>query len=183
MIRRRAGRAAAGERGFTLVELMIAVALLGIGTTFMTMLFLKSFQNWKWNFDSLILQRNMRLSMSTVTKALREAKPGTVVISTPTWGGVPAPKWSSIAFLDGRSQRWCIYQKGVSVYMVIPGQNGLSATSTVASDIDALSFVYPSFQDLSLIAVGITGRKLTVLRNSPAPVIFQLVERVMLRNP
>ena len=170
-----------GERGFTLIEVLIAVALLGVTTGVMTKVFLLSYQAWKWNFDSLILQRNIRTSMATITRSLREAKPGSVVISRWT---ATEPMYSQIAFLDGRGNGWIFRQTGNRIFAVMPPPAGLTVSSTrmMASDIDAMTFTYPNFQDLSLIDVAITGRKVPY-NPAPKPILVQLVERSMLRNP
>src|SRR6185503_15430525 len=81
-VRRLAGRAT-GERGFTLIELMIAVALLGVGMAFITNMFLNGWRLWKRSYDELNIQRNTRDAVALITRSLREASAATVSISTP----------------------------------------------------------------------------------------------------
>jgi Tfp pilus assembly protein PilW len=179
MSARRAGRAPGGEGGFTLIEVFITVILLGIGTAVFTRVFIGGYRNWKKSFDTLILQRNSRLAMATITRALREASPGTVSITTPSG----MPMFSNISFTDGRGNNWAFWQKGSRIYMGSPPPAGVaSATSMLASDIDALSFTYPSFQQTNLIQIGILGRKIPY-QGSESPIIVQLVEQTFLRNP
>jgi prepilin-type N-terminal cleavage/methylation domain-containing protein len=175
-----------GEGGFTLVELMIAIAVIGIGTVFITTQFVVGYQNWKRNFDELLLQRSARIAMSRITQALREGTPGSVAITTP----LGMPQFSQISFLDGRGRSWVFRQvlkgaeQGRSVYRiqsVMTPSAGASTTDYLGTYVETLSFVYPSFQDVGLIDVGLTMRKIPYLRANPN--FFQLVERVMLRNP
>lgn len=185
-----------GDRGFTLVELMMAVAILGIGTAFITSMFLNGYRAWKRSFDEMLLQQGARRSMAIITRALREGSPGSVQISTPAG----MPQFSQIAFRDGRGKGWIFRQRmkgtdpvaSASVFLIEyvvstadwpsspPGV--ISATMFLADDVSMLSFVYPSFQNGRLIDVGITMRKLPY-RNGSGPVTVQLVERVLLRNP
>ncbi len=182
-------RRAAGETGFTLIEVMIAVALLGVGLSFITQMFLGGYRLWKRSFDELIIQRQARTGLSFITQALREAAPGTVKISTPAG----MPMFSEIQFKDGRDRNWWFHQKlrqydskmGTTIYEVDYWMNtgtGAGTTQFLADHVDAISFVYPSFQDTRLIDVGITMRVLPY-RNVAVPVVIQLVERVLMRNP
>ena len=190
MTTRRRSRLAAsrkGEGGFTLTELMIAIAILGIASTYVSTIFIKGYQLWKRNFDDLILQQTTRLAMSQITRAVREASPGTVKISTPAG----MPRFSRIDFTDGRGQTWSFCQvlkgkeRGKNVYTVkslLTYTSGTSVTQYMADYVESLSFVYPSFQDVGLIDVGLTMKKTPYLGGG-MPVLSQLVERVMLRNP
>jgi prepilin-type N-terminal cleavage/methylation domain-containing protein len=177
------------DAGFTLTEVMIAVALLGVGLAFITNMFLNGYKLWKRSFDEMLLQRSARNSMNFITQALRGASPGSVRISTPA----NMPLFSEIRFTDEKKNGWWFYQKmrgysvreGATLYdagywTVLPG--GVSTTGFLADHVESLSFVYPSFQDVRLIDVGITMRQMPY-RDAPRPLVMQLVERVLMRNP
>ena len=166
-----------GEGGFTLVELMMVVALLGVGFGWITQLFLNTYQLWKRAFDELILQQQVRQSMAVMTKALRECKPGSATVDTPAG----EPVYSTIRFTDGRNN-WWVFKQSKSKLYAVHRQGAGSATDMLCSNVDAVAFLYPSFQDLTLVDVSITARKLPYAR-APKAIVLQLVERVMMRNP
>jgi len=176
MFKRR--RARPGQAGFTLIELMIAVALLGVGLAFITNMFLNGWRLWKRSFDELILQRNARDTMAVVTRALREAKPGTVQIGTPANG----PQFSQITFTTGQNVNWKVWQSNSQIKYFSTTTTGMSTTLLLASsDVGNLYFVYSSNQDLSLVDVGLTCTKIPY--SQARMLVVQLVERVRLRNP
>jgi len=165
------------QSGFTLTELMIAVALLGMGLGFVTTLFMKTWQLWKRSYDELTMQRDARAAVVIMARAIREASPGSVAIDA----NAGDPAYSRINFTDGRGKAWSFWQKGNRIFYFTTLANGASATSFLASDVATLTFIYPNFQDVGLIDVAITCRKIPFARANP--IVVQLVERVMMRNP
>ncbi len=166
------------ERGFTLVELLMAIALLGVGTAWIVMLFMKTWELWKRNFEELLLQRDARSAMTTMVQGLREAKTGSVQITKAANG----TNFSQINFIDGRGRSWNIRQEGAKVLALMPQSNGISSTMYLADNVQALYFIYPNFADMGLVDVGLTLRK-APYQHTPKVIVVQLVERVMLRNP
>jgi len=168
------------ESGFTMTELMIAVAILGIGMGVWVDLFLKTWQNWKRNFDEMSAQQGARRSMAIMVQAIREGRPGSVVITKAANGG----NFSQISFTDGRWRGWVFRQDGARLMAVVPLVEGPNPSTTqfLAENVQSVYFTFPSFADMSLVEVGLTIRKWPY-QNAPNPIVIQLVERVMLRNP
>lgn len=167
----------------------MALAILAVGTAFITNMYLNGYRLWKRSFDELLMQQAARRTMGHIVQALREGSPGTVQISTPAG----MPKFSQISFQDGRGRGWIFRQRykgrdvvaSATVYaaeMVMRTSAGASATTFLAEYVSSLSFVYPSFQDTRLIDVGITMQR-TSYRPGAVPTTVQLVERVRMRNP
>lgn len=174
------------QSGFTLTEMMISVALLGMGIGFVVDLFLQTWQLWKRSYDELAMQRDARMAVGLMARTLREGSPGTVTIDAITGN----PAYSRIAFTDSGGRRWKFWQNGnrieyygwskmVNASYAITAQSG--STMFLATDVATLTFIYPNFQDSGLIEVAITCQKTPYAR--ARPIVVQLVERVMIRNP
>lgn len=175
MLRRRHG---SGQAGFTLIEVMIAVALLGIGTAFITNMFLNSWRLWKRSYDELLMQRDSREAIALIGRALREASPGSVIVSS----AGNAPLYSRIDFTDARGRNWTFSQSGYRVNYITKLASGSSATLFLLDHVSTLTFTYPNFQDRGLMDVGLVVSS-TPYRDAPRPIVIQLAERVMIRNP
>jgi len=183
LIRRRS------ESGFTMTELMIAVAMLGIIGGIWVNVFIGGWRTWQRNFKELTAQQSARRAMAIMVQAIREGRPGSVIISKPTNG----PNFSQIAFTDGRWRNWIFRQNGtrlMTVMPLVPMSNGqpipngpvASTTDFLAGDVQAVFFTFPSFSDTGLVDVGLTIRVFPYPQ-AANPIVVQLVERVMLRNP
>ncbi len=165
------------QAGLNLIELLIAMALMSIGFAIIVTMFVNGWQLWRRSYTELMLQREAREAMTLIARTLREASPGTVRIDTPT-GGI---KFSKISFTDARNKGWIFKLTGETLDHVTVMTNGTSATIFMMRDVTSLTFVYPSFQDRSLIDVGLTCKK--VPYGTERPIVVQVVERVILRNP
>jgi prepilin-type N-terminal cleavage/methylation domain-containing protein len=165
------------QRGFNLVELLIAMALMSIGFAIIVTMFVNGWQLWRRSYTELMLQREAREAMTLIARTLREASPGTVRIDTPTG----APKFSKIAFTDARNKGWIFKMTDDRLEHVTTMANGMSATIFMMRDVSSIIFTYPSFQDRSLIDIGLTCTK--VPYGTERPLVVQVVERVIMRNP
>lgn len=177
-MRRLRARTGTGERGFTLIELMIAIALLGIGLAFITNMFLNGWRLWKRSYDELLLQRDTRDTMALMTRALREGKPGSIAIDS--IGGNPL--YSRIVFQDGRGQSWLFRQNGSVAEYVLTTAQGVSSTNFLMRNVTVLNFTFPNYRDFTLVDVSLVASK-KPYSDARQPILIELVERVMLRNP
>lgn len=168
------------ERGFTLVELCMAMAMLGVGLGFIVMLFSNTWRLWKRSYDELLMQEGARTAMAFMTKALREGSPGTVNIDSQTG----SPPLSRIAFTDGKGTTWTFKQDGYALRYYQSWTYGSSATTFLTGAVEMLSFVPPNMQDFGLIDVSLVCSSTPyTFAGSKTRIRMQLVERVILRNP
>ncbi len=170
-------RVRSSEAGFNLVELLMCVALLGVGFGIISTMFIQGWNLYKKSYTELILQKKSRETMAVIAMALREASPGSVRISTPAG----SPQYSRIDFMDARGRGWVFRMSGDTVERIAPMADGTSATLFMMRKVTSLSFVYPSFQDLTLIDVALTAQERPYVRSEMA--VVQVVERIILRNP
>lgn len=159
------------EGGFTLVELMISMALIGLGMSWVAIQFTRGLDLWRRNWTDLIVQQQTRSSMARIVQAIRQAKPGTLRVGNETGEAL----YSRVAFTHVSDDAWVIFKRGAKLYVAEAG-----TTTFLADGVEALQFTYPSFQDTALLDVG-----LTVSRTASSKVFvrLQLTERVYLRNP
>lgn len=68
------------RKGYTLVEVMIAVAIMAIVIAGSSRFFTNSVKSWSSNYANLELQQNARNAMDEMTKSLLGASAATVVI-------------------------------------------------------------------------------------------------------
>lgn len=163
------------EGGFTLVELSISIALMGLGMAFIVSMFMNSYRLWKKTYDGLILQRNTRDAMSKMVQALRQAHPGSLLITS------PAGSYSQVAFTDARNRGWVFRREGSRLQYVTSFSWGGSTTTYMMSDVESLMFTFPNFQDIALLDVAITASKVPYQNSDP--IVIQQVERVLMREP
>jgi prepilin-type N-terminal cleavage/methylation domain-containing protein len=64
-------RIAKGNRGITLVELLIAAAILAVVVSAAFTILLTSMKTYNMNFDSTVSQQNLRTAMMKITKEAR----------------------------------------------------------------------------------------------------------------
>lgn len=158
------------KRGFTLIEIMITVAILGIVITSGTEIFTQ-IRRFFWMSNTKVeIQREARAVMSTITRRLRQSYYSTIVIDQ-----VPSqPNYSRISFndIDGNYIRY--YQNGSTLYAV---DNG---TTTLTKNLRYLAFAIPRTDDISILSVSFTLEKQTYGSNTKS--IHMASEKVRLMN-
>jgi len=166
-----------GQAGFTIVELLIALAIMSVGIGIVALQFRTMWDLWKKNWTELLLQRGARMTLEQMAQGLRQAKPGTVTIDSLAG----EPNYSRVAFTHVKEQAWQFYKQGDRVYVVRPRLGTtIFQTDSLTERVEALQFTYPSFQDTALLDIGITLSQ-TAYRDHI--VRLQLTQRVEMRNP
>ncbi|HAH32465.1 MAG TPA: hypothetical protein DCL44_09165 [Elusimicrobia bacterium] len=139
------------RKGYSLVEMMLTVAILGILSTIAAPLFMQMTNFWRMTSARYAIQRDVRTSLALINRFTRQAQSSTVVIDNAS-GQPPA---SRIHFhytnTDGNTVPVYFYQLGKNLYM-----SNNSRTTVLSSNLAYIAFTYPRTDDISLISVAVT---------------------------
>ncbi len=135
------------SRGMTLVELTIAVAILGILTTLGPQLILSINRIFFLNRAKIETQRDLRATHSLINRFLRQASENSITIDKAT----RQPPYSRITFTKIQGDVIKFYQ---SNNKLIISENGTERT--LAANLRYIAFSFPKSDDLSIVAVSMT---------------------------
>lgn len=178
-----------GQRGFTLVEMMITVAISSILMVVVARLFLGTYKGWLFNYSALIAQQKSRIYRDAINKNLRQASAATVQISR--FDG-NQPTRSMLTFTDAGGRHWAFYQKDNAMVMGDSYTNtttGISypvtatANIVLADKVKRLIFYYPDIKDLRKVAYSLDLEWTLLHDNSLQPITIQMVGQVDVRDP
>ncbi len=166
------------KRGFTLIEMMVALFIFSIVLLAATGVFNHSQESFDWNFHRFILQSELRKILLTMSQEIRESSPSApaplttgpnqITFQIPTAvSGSQVTQWEQINYSlapDG------------TVVRASGGQN-----SIIGNSVQSLNFTYPVNPLISprTVQIQITGTRNTLKRNVTAT----LTGQVTLRNP
>jgi prepilin-type N-terminal cleavage/methylation domain-containing protein len=158
-------------RGYTLTEMMVTVAILGILAAVASPLLVQVTNFWRQTTARNTIQRDVRASLDIIDRFCRQARAGTVVVDQIT----NQPPFSRITFASVQGQTISFYQNGSKLYMTQGSQ-----VSMLTSNIAFIAFTYPRTDDTSIISVAITAQAATYLGGSKA---LQLsIQKVRIMN-
>jgi prepilin-type N-terminal cleavage/methylation domain-containing protein len=164
------------KKGYTLMELMIVVAIMGIVLLAAPRIFKNAFRFVRLSFARAEIQKNARGSLGNINRELRQAVASTIVIDQDTG----MPPHSRITFTryrpDGNTRQVSYYQNGKQLFLSIDGADG----KMIADSLKYIAFSYPKTDDDSIISVSITFEKATYEGASKA--LQMAVEKVRIMN-
>lgn len=163
-------------RGFTLVETIIVVALIGLLAMVAPRMFLSATRYIRMTRAQFEIQRDSKDAMLLINRALRQAKASSVVVSNEA----SQPPFSKITFdkfiTTSTVRTMGFYQQGTTLYEVSQG-----STRPVSSNLRYLAFSYPRTDNSYIVSISLTMEKATYQGRSKA---LQLaVEKVRIMNP
>jgi prepilin-type N-terminal cleavage/methylation domain-containing protein len=182
------------QKGFTLVELMLAVAITGIILAVVSSLFLGAFRGWIFNLQHLTGNQSARVARDNISKLGRHAQATQVQIGR---FDTQQPPYSMLIFTDVKGQNMAFYQlrdqlwqaswvtaTASSVDSITP-ISITASTPLISNGVRAISFFYPNYKNMRHIVFSISINKDVMVSQPDAfnPVALQVVGDLELRNP
>ena len=143
------------QKGFTLIELMIVVALLAILGYGIMKFFSNTFRTWWQTSQQIDAQQKARVAMDEMTRFIRQARPVTEIVVS-NWGGEDPNTWIIFTHIDSRQIQY--YKSGDSLKRVVDGVT----TDVIPEDLVSVYFVLdsttsPTQVDISTLTVQTPG--------------------------
>ena len=157
------------SKGYTLTEMMLVVAILGIVSSTTALVMQKTFQTQMMADALATIQQGAFTSFDVISKLLRQGSAASVVIDR---FDANQPPWSRIAFSNPNTGRsFTFYQKGQTLYF---------GSSPKLTNLRALTFTYPNSASPKVISVSMTFEKNTGSGRSKAIQLF--IQKIHIQN-
>lgn len=164
------------NKGFTLTELMITVAVIAVIVSLGPNLLLNLVQFFRLQMAKASIQRNARTCLELINRNLRQASASSVVISQQS--GQPPSSWLTFTVDKGEGPalgNYGVFQEGKDLKYMKDG-----STSTIADNLRYIAFTYPRSDNSTIISVSMTFEEDTYAGYTKA---LQLsVEKVRIMN-
>lgn len=161
----------ANHHGFTLSELLIAVAVLGIIFTITPALFIAVNKFYYLNRAQLEVQQDARILLNLVNRNLRQAVQSSIKVDQATG----EPPYSRITFNKSQGTSMTFYQQDNKLIM----RSG-TVTRTLSSNLRYIAFTFPMSDDLGIISISLTMEHATYQGMTKA--MHLAVEKVRVMN-
>lgn len=155
------------SRGYSLSEAMITVAIVGTLTAVSAPLLRNMINFWRQTTARIEIERDVRSSLDTINRFLRQARKSSVVISR----AGTQPPFSKISFTTAADQNVSFYQSANSLIMTYSSSTAASSavtTSTLSLRVGYIAFTYPRTDDNTIISVATTMQSPTYLGGKKA---------------
>ncbi len=166
------------KRGFTLIELMIVIAIVGVVSVITTNYMVNITRFFRISQARIEIQRDARRCIDLINRNARQSSASTVIVSR---FNSSQPPWSMIEFTDIKGTQWKFYQNGTNFYMSVKKTTDLSFnTQKIAENLRALIFAYPRLDDDTIISISICFEKATYEGHAKA--LQMSVEKIRIMN-
>ncbi len=153
---------------------MITVLIVGILAAVAAPLLVRLTNFWRQTAARNDIQRDVRVSLETMNRYLRQAKRSTLQIDQASG----QPPWSRVTFTTQKGQGLTFKQSGNQLLMTL--SSGTVVTSVLSRQVGYLAFAYPRTDDVSILSISLTMQSATYLGGKKA---LQLsISKVRLMN-
>ncbi len=135
------------NNGYTLAEAMIVVAIVAVLAAVSAPLLIQMTNFWRQTSARTVIERDVRVSMDTMDRMLRQAQKSTIVIDQ----AAGQPPWSRIAFTTISGRTVSFYQSNNRLYETLGG-----TSSILSRNLGFIAFTFPRTDDTSIVSVAIT---------------------------
>ena len=140
------------QKGYTLTEMMVVVAVLGIVVAGSSIILRNFTRFWRLSVAKTEIQKDARTIMSLMNKNIRQAQASTIVVDEVT----NEPPWSRITFTTVSGNDICYYQSGGKLYQTVN-----TKTIMLGENLRILRFMYPNTDSATIIGVSVCFEKAT----------------------
>ncbi len=166
------------QKGFTLIELMIVVALLGILGYGIVTFFTNTFRTWWQTSQQIDAQQKARIAMDEMTRFIRQAKPVTGIVVS-NWGGEDPNTWIIFTHIDGRQISY--YQSGDCLKRSVDDGVTTVTTDVIPEDLVSVYFILDSTSSPTQVDISTLTVQTPAIGGQQGSLTFPR-KRVFLRN-
>jgi prepilin-type N-terminal cleavage/methylation domain-containing protein len=170
----RTGRGGHGQGGFTLIEMMITLAVLGLLVTLSARALTATYQFFRLSMARTEIQRNARITLDLMNRNMRQARASTVVV---TRASASQPPYSKVVFDTMAVSSMSFWQEGKLLKMQ---KDSTSSPRTVAEDLRYLAFTYGETGNETIMSVSVAFEK--DIYSGGKKALQMAVEKVRLMN-
>lgn len=138
-------------RGYTLTEMLLVVAILGILSTVGAQLMVQTNRYWLLTSTRADLQKEARPIMYILTRNLRQAQSATIVIDR---ASTSQPFYTRITFTKVQGTSMTFHQNGNQLIQTVG-----TSTKILSKNVRYLSFNFPRSDDMTILSVALTLEK------------------------
>jgi prepilin-type N-terminal cleavage/methylation domain-containing protein len=144
----------AGREGYTLMEVMMVVAILGIVSSVAAGILLQANRYFIFTRTKGNLQRESRAAMYVITRELRQAQSNSIVIDRVS---AKQPFYSRITYTKiGAATTTSFEQIGPKLLMVAGTCNVSACQKVLADDLLYFAVTFPQTDDMTIVSVSMT---------------------------
>jgi len=164
------------RRGFTLMEMMIVVAIMGVLVVAAPKTFTRVYQFVQLMTARVEIQKNARGALANINRDQRQALADSIVIDSvsgqPPHSRITVTKYNSA----GGTETMSYYQQGNQLFQARGGVTG----KMIANNLRYIASTYPRTDDDTILSISITFEKATYEGGTKA--LQMAVEKVRIMN-
>lgn len=161
-----------GSRGYTLIEMMVVVAIVGVISLVGGNLFLRTYQFLSQTDARTDVQRELRVTLDNMNRDIRRASAATISVDQ-TAG---QPPYSRIAFQTADGHAVTYAQSGHSLIQTVD-----NATTVLTKNLQYIAFTYAQTDVNTVLSISLTLQKSTYSGRTTA--LQMAISKVRVMNP